>query len=111
MFQPSGPTSSLQIHEFTPFLTIHLQIPDSFFVVDHYFIKNSAGTGISPKFATIANGGASFIVGSKVAGIPASDPANIDWLQLANVQGTPRASGLIAALIDLGAEHIGCIGR
>ena len=55
-------------------------------VVDHYFIPNSAG-GISPKFASASDGGASFIVASKAASIHDADPTNIDWLQLANVSG------------------------
>jgi hypothetical protein len=64
-------------------------------VVDHYFIKNATGTGISPKFASVKEGGASFIVGAKAAGIPAPDPANIDWVQLANIQGMLRLSTLV----------------
>jgi len=58
------------------------------FVANHYFITNPVtGTGISPKFASAQDGGASFIVAAKVAGIHAADPANVDWLQLAKIQG------------------------
>lgn len=77
------------------------------FVVDHYFITNSTGTGISPKFASAWDGGASFVVAARVAAISAPDPTNIDWLQLVNIQGRPRLS----ALIELGVEHVVCVYR
>jgi len=67
-----------------PDLTPYLK---PFLAVDHYFITNAAGTGISPKFASAKDGGASFIVAAKLAGIKAPDPTNIDWLELTNVQG------------------------
>ena len=81
-------------------------------MVDHYFIANSTGTGISPKFASAGDGGASYIVAAKVAGVRAPDPANIDWLQLANVQGTPRVSARLSLKLNvssLNAPSV-CVG-
>jgi len=56
------------------------------FASDHYFIVN--GTGISPKFASARDGGASFTIDAKVAGLHAPNATDVDWLQLTNVQGT-----------------------
>ncbi|KAG8766388.1 hypothetical protein FRC15_006445 [Serendipita sp. 397] len=56
----------------------------------HYFVTNPVtGTGISPKFAQAANGGALFTVLGKKGGIkaPTGNGANVDWLQLAALQG------------------------
>lgn len=54
----------------------------------HYFITNPVtGTGIAPKFAQAANGGASFTVLTKKGGVKASDPANVDLLQLSSIAG------------------------
>jgi hypothetical protein len=55
---------------------------------DHYFITNPVtGTGISPKFAQKANGGASFTVLGKKGGVKAPDTTNVDWLQLSSIAG------------------------
>lgn len=54
----------------------------------HYFITNPVtGTGIAPKFAQAANGGASFTVLTKKGGVKAADPANVDILQLSSIVG------------------------
>jgi hypothetical protein len=95
-------------HETTSFLTILLQfVPPGLgdtplFVADHYFIANTTGTGISPKFASARDGGASFIVAAKAASIPAPDRTNVDWLQLVAVQGMARSSALLP--LWLGSE-------
>jgi len=59
------------------------------FVAKHYFITNPiTGTGINPKFASARDGGASFIVAAKAAGIhAANNVTDVDWLELAHVQG------------------------
>lgn len=56
---------------------------------DHYFITNPiTGTGISPKFAQAANGGAIFTTVAKKGGVKSPSGAqHIDWLQLTSVQG------------------------
>jgi Protein of unknown function (DUF3455) len=54
----------------------------------HYFITNPlTGTGINPKFAQAANGGATFTTLSKKAGVKSADPANVDLLQLSSIAG------------------------
>jgi len=54
----------------------------------HYFITNPVtGTGISPKFAQKANGGAIFTTLAKKGGVKAPNTANVDWLQLSSIQG------------------------
>jgi hypothetical protein len=54
----------------------------------HYFVTNPVtGTGIAPKFAQAANGGASFTVLTKKGGVKAADPANVDLLQLSSIAG------------------------
>lgn len=76
-------------------LTVHLQAlegglnPTALFVSDHYFIANSTGKGIIPKFASAKDGGKSFTLASKKASIHAPDTSNVDWLQLPNVEGKP----------------------
>jgi Protein of unknown function (DUF3455) len=94
---------------FTPFLTIHLQVIQGgldstfLFASDHYFIAN--GTGISPKFASARDGGASFTIDAKVAGLHAPNATNVDWLQLTNVQGTyARCSSGSLRRIELGVN-------
>jgi len=57
------------------------------FASDHYFNANSTGKGIVPKFASARDGGKSFTLATKVAGIKAPNVTNVDWLQLTNVQG------------------------
>jgi len=56
----------------------------------HYFITNPVtGTGISPKFAQAANGGAVFTTLAKSGSI--HSPAgtnNVDWLELTSIAGT-----------------------
>jgi len=61
--------------------------PTTLFVSDHYFVANSTGKGIIPKFASAKDGGKSFTLVSKKASIHAPDTSNVDWLQLSNVQG------------------------
>lgn len=53
----------------------------------HYFV--SAGTGINPKWDFVAAMGPNaYVVGSKVAGLPAPTGSNdVDWLQLKGVDG------------------------
>jgi len=60
----------------------------------HYFITNPiTGSGISPKWDFTSSGKTkgnanAFVVGAKVANIPAPVTAkDVDWLQLSNVQG------------------------
>ena len=55
----------------------------------HYFITNPiTGTGINPKFAQKADGGATFTVLSKTGDVKSSDPTNVDLLQLTSIAGT-----------------------
>jgi hypothetical protein len=56
----------------------------------HYFITNpTTGSGISPNWDFVASKGPdAFVVGSKVAGMPASTgQSDVDWLQLKGIQG------------------------
>ncbi|KAJ7800624.1 hypothetical protein B0H14DRAFT_2529358 [Mycena olivaceomarginata] len=59
----------------------------------HYFVTSPSGTGISPKWdftsRKFAGNATAFVLGAKTGDILApTDPAtNIDWLQLAAVQG------------------------
>jgi hypothetical protein len=54
----------------------------------HYFITNPVtGTGINPKFAQAANGGASFTTLSKKGDLKSADAANVDLLQLSTIAG------------------------
>jgi len=56
----------------------------------HYFVTNPlTGTGISPKFALAANGGADFSILNKTGTINSPAGAtNVAWLQLTSIQGT-----------------------
>jgi len=56
----------------------------------HYFVTNPlTGTGISPKFALAANGGADFSILNKTGSINSPAGAtNVAWLQLTSIQGT-----------------------
>jgi hypothetical protein len=58
-------------------------------VGDHYFVTNPVtGTGIAPKFAQKANGGAVFTVLTKVNGTAApTGPPDVDFLQLKTIAG------------------------
>ncbi|KAH8828625.1 hypothetical protein DL96DRAFT_1012529 [Flagelloscypha sp. PMI_526] len=64
----------------------------------HYFIPNLAGTGAAqPKWDFTSSGpnagnANAYVVGAKVANLPAVDTANIDWLQLKNVAGSLATS-------------------
>jgi len=62
--------------------------PTLLFVADHYFIANSTGPGVLPKFASARDGGASFTVATKTGSIHAPNATDVDWLQLANAQGS-----------------------
>jgi hypothetical protein len=54
----------------------------------HYFITNPlTGTGINPKFAQAANGGANFTTLAKKGDVKSADLANVDLLQLSSIAG------------------------
>jgi len=54
----------------------------------HYFITNPlTGTGINPKFAQAANGGANFTTLAKKGDIKSADLTNVDLLQLSSIAG------------------------
>ncbi|KZV96100.1 hypothetical protein EXIGLDRAFT_643551 [Exidia glandulosa HHB12029] len=57
---------------------------------DHYFVTAPSGTGISPKFDFTASqkSADAFVLAAKAANIASpAGSANVDWLQLNNVQG------------------------
>lgn len=55
----------------------------------HYFVTNPVtGSGIAPKFAQQANGGATFTVLTKKGGVKSQNVANVDLLQLSSIAGT-----------------------
>jgi hypothetical protein len=68
---------------------VQAMLPTPLHIGDHYFITNPiTGTGISPKFAQTANGGAVFTTLAKKGGVKSPVGAqNVDWLQLSSVQG------------------------
>ncbi|KAJ7346423.1 hypothetical protein DFH08DRAFT_915009 [Mycena albidolilacea] len=60
----------------------------------HYFVTSPSGTGISPKWdftstGKFAGNSTAFFIGTKVGDIlaPTNPATNIDWLQLARVEG------------------------
>lgn len=55
----------------------------------HYFITNPlSGTGINPKFAKKAGGGADYTVMAKAGGVHSpAGTVNVDWLQLSSISG------------------------
>jgi hypothetical protein len=57
---------------------------------NHYFVTNPlTGTGINPKFAKAADGGAEFSILNKAGSINSPAGAtNVAWLQLTSFQGT-----------------------
>jgi hypothetical protein len=59
-------------------------------IAEHYFITNPiTGSGISPKFAQSANGGSTYVTVAKAGNVPSPQgSANIDWLQLKQIDGT-----------------------
>ncbi|KIK64303.1 hypothetical protein GYMLUDRAFT_220815 [Collybiopsis luxurians FD-317 M1] len=66
----------------------------SFILGEHYFVTNPVtGSGLVPKWDftshAFAGNPAAFVVGSKVADVPApTSKSDIDWLELTNLTGT-----------------------
>jgi hypothetical protein len=77
----------------------------------HYFVTNPiTGTGISPKFAKDANGGAEFTILSKAGSIHSpAGTANVDWLELSSIQGT-LAKTVFRVDTDAGQPPTTCTG-
>jgi len=73
-------------------------------IADHYFVANDTATGISPKFASAKDGDESSIIAQKVASLQAPNATNIDWLQLAKVNGNFSGTDTVFRVDTMGGR-------